>query len=153
MVYGGSQGGTEAIIAAALSKKVNAAAANNPVFADFRTIFASGRKEKELVFPMVQFEKYFKQTRMTDPQALKTLDYFDLSNFIDRLECPLLIGIGLKDPISPPSTVVNAFNHLKPHLKAESKIYYYPNLTHEVTSLHWQRNYNWIEDKLRDPHH
>jgi len=153
VVYGGSQGGTEAFIAAALSKKVNAAAANNPVFADYRTIFATGRKEKELVFPMVQFEKYFKQTRMTDAQAFKTLDYFDLGNFIDRLECPILIGIGLKDPISPPSTVVNAFNHLKPSLKAESRIYYYPNLTHEVTSLHWQRNYNWIEDKLREPHH
>jgi len=153
VVYGGSQGGTEAIIAAALSKKVNAAAANNPVFADYRTIFASGRKEKELVFPMVQFEKYFKQTRMADAQAFKTLDYFDLSNFIDKLECPILIGIGLKDPISPPSTVVNAFNHLKPSLKINSKIYYYPNLTHEVSNLHWLRNYNWIEDKLRDPHH
>ena len=153
VVYGGSQGGTEAFIAAALSKKVNAAAANNPVFADYRTIFASGRKEKELVFPMVQFEKYFKQTRMTDAQALKTLDYFDLGNFMDRLECPILIGIGLKDPISPPATVVNVFNHLKPSLKAESKIYYYPNLTHEVSDLHWARNYNWLEDKLRDPHH
>ena len=84
---------------------------------------------------MVQFEKYFKQTRMTDAQALKTLDYFDLGNFMDRLECPILIGIGLKDPISPPATVVNVFNHLKPSLKAESKIYYYPNSHYFVLTL------------------
>jgi cephalosporin-C deacetylase len=152
VVYGGSQGGTESFVAAALSKKVNTAAANNPVFADFRTIFISGRKEKELVFPMVQFDKYFKQTRMTDAQALKTLEYYDLANFMDRLDCPVLIGIGLKDPISPPSTIVGAFNHLKPNIKAQSKIFYYPDLTHEVTDLHWIRNFNWLDDKLRDPH-
>ena len=152
IVYGGSQGGTEAIIAAALSKRVNTAAANNPVFADFRTIFASGRKEKELVFPMVQFEKFFKQSRMTDAQALKTLDYYDLANFMDRLDCPILIGIGLKDPISPPQTIINAFNHLNPAVKKESKLYSYPNLTHEVSSLHWQRNFNWLDDQFRNPH-
>lgn len=152
VVYGGSQGGTEAFIAAALSKKVNTAAANNPVFADFRTIFYSGRKEKELVFPMVQFEKYFKHTKTADAQALKTLDYFDLTNFMDKIDCPILIGIGLKDPISPPITIYEAFNHLKPAIKQQSKIYCYPNLTHEVTDLHWLRNFNWLNDKLRDPH-
>ena len=153
VVYGGSQGGTEAFIAAALSKKVNTAAANNPVFADFKSIFVLGRKEKELVFPMVQFDRYFKQTRMTDAQALRTLEYYDLANFMDKIDCPVLIGIGLKDPISPPSTIVGAFNHLKPEIREQSKIYYYPDLTHEVTDLHWVRNFNWLDDKLRDPHH
>ena len=152
VVYGGSQGGTEAIITAALCKKVNSAAANNPVFADFRSIFESGMKEKELVFPMVQFDKFFKQTRTSQAQALKTLDYYDLSNFMERLECPILIGIGLKDPISPPQTVVEAFNHLKPAIKEQSKIYYYPNLTHEVSDLHWLRNFNWLDDKLKTAH-
>ena len=89
---------------------------------------------------------------MTDAQALKTLDYYDLANFMDRLDCPILIGIGLKDPISPPQTIINAFNHLNPAVKKESKLYSYPNLTHEVSSLHWQRNFNWLDDQFRNPH-
>lgn len=152
IVYGGSQGGTEALITAALTKRVNSAAANNPVFADYRNIFTSGRKEKELVFPMVQFERYFRLNRINDAQALKTLDYYDLVNFMDKIECPILIGIGLKDPISPPVTITEAFNHLRPAVKAKSKIYYYPNLTHEVSDLHWTRNFNWIDDKFLTPH-
>lgn len=152
VVYGGSQGGTEALITAALTKKVNGAAANNPIFADYRSIFISGRKEKELVFPMVQFERYFKYTRITDAQAFKTLDYYDLINFMDKIECPVLIGLGLKDPISPPPTIIAAFNYLRPAIKAKSKIFFYPNLTHEVADLHWTRNFNWIDDKFLTPH-
>jgi len=152
VVYGGSQGGTEAIITAALTRKVNSAAANNPVFADYRSIFISGRRERELVFPMVQFERYFKYSRLTDAQVFKTLDYYDLANFMDKINCPILIGLGLKDPISPPVTVTEAFNKLSPAIKAKSKIYYYPNLTHEVSDLHWTRNFNWIDDKFLTPH-
>jgi cephalosporin-C deacetylase-like acetyl esterase len=44
------------------------------------------------------------------------LSYFDTVSFADRIRCPTLVGLGLKDHVVPAKTVYAIANHLAgPH--------------------------------------
>ena len=43
----------------------------------------------------------------------KNLSYFDAINFSDKVNCPILTTVGLKDILSPPECIFALFNHLK----------------------------------------
>jgi cephalosporin-C deacetylase len=48
--------------------------------------------------------------------VMLVLRYFDAVNFADRVSCPTLVGVGLKDDVVPAKTVYAVANHLKvPH--------------------------------------
>jgi len=56
----------------------------------------------------------FIETHKTKKRAVKTnLTYFDAINFADRITCPVLATVGLKDRIAPPECVFSFFNHLQ----------------------------------------
>lgn len=54
--------------------------------------------------------------RNGDPEverrAMTTLAYHDVMNLAPEVRCPALVGIGLEDAITPPSTVFAAYHHL-----------------------------------------
>lgn len=124
-VYGKSQGGALAMITAALDKRIKLCMPNYPFLCNFQRAVQ--------MFDQGPYGEIFEYFRLFDCSNEKqqmvygTLSYFDVMNFSDMIECPVLMAGGLVDLICPPSTFFAAYNHLK--CKKTFKLY--PNFEHE----------------------
>jgi cephalosporin-C deacetylase-like acetyl esterase len=73
-------------------------------------------------------------------RTLKTLSYFDSMNLATRINCPVFMGVGLQDPVCPPSTNFAALNHTK----GNKKYQVYARAGHSLGPLHQKRVLDWI---------
>lgn len=104
VVSGGSQGGLQAIMTAAIHPKVTAVLANVPAGCD-------------LTGPMVDRacgwpNWYFATKGRDEARVRETGKYFDVMNFASRVKVPTLVSAGLLDTTCPPSGVIATFNQL-----------------------------------------
>lgn len=105
VVMGGSQGGLQSLVTAAIHPKINAALAEVPAGCDALGPDA-GRAPG---WPM-----WYYQTNNKDPKKVReTSRYFDVVNFASRIRCPVLIGAGLIDETCPPAGILAAANRIK----------------------------------------
>jgi len=106
LVTGGSQGGAASLAMAALHPEVSLCCADVPsnCWIEKRIYDATGgagrvtallRRHPDLI-----------------EQAHVTLSYFDNLNLAERIRCPTLISVGLKDTICPPETIYAACNRI-----------------------------------------
>lgn len=115
-VAGGSQGGGVAMLVSALSPTPSFTIANIPNMChmDYGILHSTGslREAAEYVgkFP-----------DRLEP-VLRTLSYFDNMNSAHKIRGPILVSVGLKDPICPPETVFAAYNKIQ----SDKKICIYP---------------------------
>ncbi len=149
-VYGGSQGGTLALVTAAiLKKKINTVSADSPVYCDFYNtldIIATEKNPCYILRDLNNLPEY--HPAFARENILQTLSYFEVQNFIPAIECSVLIGTGLMDMIAPPTTVIAAFNKMKQSVIAKSELYTYPTYTHEVPTKHYFIRGNWFDEEL-----
>ena len=104
-VTGGSQGGLQAILTAALHPRVTAVLADVPAGCD-QTGPDVGRAPG---WPM-----WVWSAEGRDAAKVKEASrYYDIVNFAPRVSCPVLVGIGLVDTVCPPAGVYAACNQLK----------------------------------------
>jgi cephalosporin-C deacetylase len=153
-VFGKSQGGGLAIIAAGLANgfgkdlgmkaQVKAVSAAIPFLADFR-----GGFEQHSDGPLAELSWYF---RLFDPEhkreeeVFKVLDYFDAihfaSLFSDQVSC--LVSIGLKDMSCPPPTIYALYNALS----GKKKLLVYPEYGHESPDEFVDRQIEFLAGEL-----
>jgi cephalosporin-C deacetylase len=100
VVSGGSQGGQQAIVTAALHPKVTALMANVPAGCDV----TAPRAGRAFGFP------YWWPTSSKNERTLDQTRYFDVMNFAARVKVPALVGIGLIDETCPPAGVYATTN-------------------------------------------
>ncbi|RYZ99483.1 MAG: hypothetical protein EOP47_16640 [Sphingobacteriaceae bacterium] len=136
-VTGGSAGGFLALALVSLDNRVTLCSADNPVFSDWRSLV--GKKE----WPMSDIEAHAKKDSSL-PQVLNTLDYFDLKNFVSNIKCPVLMGIGLLDPLAPPYNSYIMYNNIP----GDKIMHVYPDLTHEIPAEHAHFASYWMMDHL-----
>ena len=98
MVQGGSQGGMQGLALAGLHPQVTGVTVSVPAGCD-QTGASAGRA---IGFPWWT----------GSAQKLETSTYFDPVNFARRIHCPVLVGMGLLDTISPPAGVFAMFNQI-----------------------------------------
>ncbi|MCA1948474.1 MAG: acetylxylan esterase [Armatimonadetes bacterium] len=104
VVTGGSQGGMQTIVTAALHPKVTAGIADVPAGCDLNGPVA-GRAPG---WPM-----WYWQTQGKDPERVRrAAGYYDVVNFAPRVRCPILVGLGLIDTTCPPPGVFAMVNSL-----------------------------------------
>ncbi|QHI70318.1 acetylxylan esterase [Tichowtungia aerotolerans] len=96
---GGSQGGWQAIAAAALNPKVTVLTAN---------VSAGCDQTGPLIGRQAGWPKAFWQKE----DSIRTSKYFDAVFFARRVKCPALIGVGAIDPVCPPEGVCAMYNQL-----------------------------------------
>jgi cephalosporin-C deacetylase len=124
-VPGASQGGGLALAAAALSPIPVAAAAAHPYLCHFRRAVKMAPAG-----PYLEIPEFLR--RNGDPAAedalWRTLALCDVMNLAPRVGASALLGIGLVDAVTPPSTVFAAFNHLG----GEKAIRTYRHFGHET---------------------
>jgi cephalosporin-C deacetylase-like acetyl esterase len=102
VVMGGSQGGQQALVTAAIHPKVTAAMANVPAGCDMLGP-AIGRQGG---WPM-----WYWKVKEKDPANVREASrYFDVVNFAPRITAPVLVGVGLVDETCPPAGILAATN-------------------------------------------
>lgn len=150
---GGSQGATLALITAALSNKACFCIADNPAFCDFTTNYEIVAPRPEPTIPIKYMLEYFKnRPSISKAGMLNNLRYFEVQNFAPKVDCPVLLGAGLKDLMAPPTCTFGAFNKLRYPVKNKSEVYVFPSLGHEVTPLHNTYKSVWIYEHTVKKH-
>ena len=150
-VFGGSQGGSFALITAALlNKKIRTCVADNPTFCDYHINLLMEPQIREASFVLEYLGKYLRTNAsfFTKDEMLQTLSYFEIQNFMPKVKCPVLFGIGLLDPLAPAVTTIAAYNKMNKEVIKASEIYIFPELAHEVPERHNTFKSTWFFEKL-----
>ncbi len=129
---GESQGGALTLVAASLDHRLKAIAPSAPFLNDYRDYFALAGWPGEPIIAAA------KAKGMSEDEMYRVLSYFDVKNFTDKIKCPVLMAIGLQDPVCPPHTNFAGYNHIK----TEKSWICYPFAGHNV----WQQP-GWPEAK------
>lgn len=119
---GESQGGALTLVAASLDPRVKAIAPSAPFLNDYKDYFVLAG------WPGDPIDAAAESKGISQEEMYRTLSYFDVKNFTDRIECPVLMAIGLQDPVCPPHTNFAGYNHIK----GEKSWVCYPLAGHNV---------------------
>jgi cephalosporin-C deacetylase len=86
--------------------------------------------------PYTELVTYLGIHRELEPTVWRTLGYFDNAVLASRIKARAVIGVGLRDTITPPSTVFAAYNAIE----AEKEIAVFPYSGHALPTTHveWQ---------------
>lgn len=103
---GESQGGAFTLVAASLDHRLKAIAPSAPFLNDFRDYFQLAG------WPGDPILKAAAEKGIPEEELYRTLSYFDVKNFTDRIQCPVIMAIGLQDPVCPPHTNFAGYNHI-----------------------------------------
>ena len=134
---GGSQGGGLSLAVAALDERICVCAPDIPFLCDWVKYF------KTTDWPEMNAWIDAKSKRSWD-STLRTMSYFDALNFADRINCPVLISLGLQDDVCPPATIFSVYNRID----APKEYRVYPAAGHWVESAHNRLRRKWLMGHL-----
>lgn len=104
VVMGDSQGGQQALMTAGLHPGITACLALVPAGFDMLGP-ESGRKGG--------WPQWYDKAEGKNPSKVHEASrYFDVANFIPRIKCPVLVGVGLLDETCPPGGILAGLNQL-----------------------------------------
>jgi cephalosporin-C deacetylase len=135
-VMGTSQGGALALIAAALSGQVKAAACDLPWLTDYEYVLTHdvGGLYGEL-------KEYLQRFPEKKAGAVRTLGYFDTLSFADQVRSPVFMSLGDSDPIAPAASARRLFQRI-PGVKTLLEI---PGMGHERSTLFRYLAQKWFD--------
>jgi cephalosporin-C deacetylase-like acetyl esterase len=137
---GASMGGYFSLTLASLDKRVTIASANNPVFADYRSLASISHS-----FPITEIKEYVKKNSLSMAPILDNLDYYDLNNFADNIKVKTVTGIGMLDNIAPPGNELAMFNNIP----GNKKLFVFPNLAHDIGPEVGNYLGKWVYENLQ----
>lgn len=130
---GESQGGAFTWIAASLDPRIAAAAPAVPFLGDFP------HYAQIVNWPMGEILDAARNQGISEEDLYKTLSYFDVKNFTDKIKCPLYMSFGLQDPTCPPHTEFAAYNQVR----SEKAYFCVPLCGHAM----WQQE-SWTKERM-----
>jgi cephalosporin-C deacetylase len=96
---GGSQGGGLTITTSAMRKEIRAASVSAPYLCGYMDSI-----QLTHTYPYQEINDYLRRYPERKEDVTKTLAYFDSISFADRIECPIIVNVGLQDNVCPPET-------------------------------------------------
>jgi cephalosporin-C deacetylase len=130
-VAGTSQGGALALAAAALvPDRVRLCHADIPFLCDIER-----GMDVALDPPYTELVTFLSVHPELEEPARHTLRYVDNALLASRIRAKTLVSVGLRDPITPPSTIFAAYNAIE----APKEIAIFPYGGHELPTAHAQR--------------
>lgn len=140
IVEGPSQGGGLAMILAALDDRVRLCAPDVPFLSDFESYFAKD------TWISKQVKNYIsKHPELTYWRAQYNLSYFDAKNFVEDIDCPVLMSVGLEDLTCPPETALASFAQIQ---SPKTLVTYLKTRHTGGGKLQRQRKFEWIRKEL-----
>lgn len=126
-VSGGSQGGALSIAAAALVPEVACATFHFPFLCDYLRIWELDLAEDGAYQEIGDLIKKQDPTGSRLDLLFHNLGYIDVAHLAPRIRARCLMGTGLRDRITPPSTQFAAYNRIT----APKQVQLYPHHQHE----------------------
>ncbi len=124
-VQGSSQGGALTLLVASLrAAKVAAASAGAPYLCSMLDAASLTR-----TYPYEEINDYLRLYPERMEQVKATLDYYDIHNFADKIRCPIVVNIGLRDDVCPPETGYAVFNAIG---AKDKRLYTYEDCAHDA---------------------
>lgn len=124
---GASQGGGLALACAALTPKLNRAAALMPFLCDYRRNWEVGNTDGAF-YELLYYFKFIDPRHKNEDAFYERLGYIDNVNLSPRIRAKLLLITGLMDRECPPSTQFAAYNGVS----APKRYELWPDYGHEV---------------------
>ncbi len=124
---GGSQGGGLTLACAALEPRIAKAAPEYPFLCDYRRVWEMDQA-KEAYKELADFFRRHDPRHRREEEIFTRLGYIDCQHLAPRIKARVLMGIGLMDPICPPSTQFAAYNKVI----APKQHAVYPDFGHEI---------------------
>ena len=123
-ITGSSQGGGLTLCTAGMRPEIRVAAAGAPYLTGFMD-----STELTHTYPYQEINDYLRLHPDSRTQVEETLNYFDCINFADRIECPIIVNIGLQDNVCPPETGYAMFRQIASENK---RLYAYDRQGHSA---------------------
>ena len=123
-VTGSSQGGGLTITTSAMRREIKAAAAGAPYLCGFMDAI-----ELTHTYPYNEINDYLRLHPESREQVERTLSYFDVINFADRITCPIILHLGLQDNVCPPETGFHLFRAIG---SQDKQLYTYDGHGHDA---------------------
>ena len=142
-MVGSSQSGGLTIVTAALRSEIKAASAGAPF------LCAIGQAiQRADTYPYQEINDYLAAYPGSRDAVMETLAYFDGVNFADKITCPLIMNIGLRDNICPPDTGRAVFDAVG---SSDKTLYPYADQGHDAGAhLHGSVMTNFFARHLQD---
>jgi cephalosporin-C deacetylase-like acetyl esterase len=138
-VSGGSLGGFFAAAVAGLDNRVQLISSQNPILSDIRNL------ADQEDWPMYDLHKYAGEKGVKFDKVLDNLDYFDIKNFAQNIQTPILLGIGLLDHLAPPNNEYAFYNLIPGKYR---RIMVFKDLGHEVATTYVLKDGHMMRDKF-----
>ncbi len=127
--HGRSFGGSLALMAQATAHDADYLAVSVPTFG-----WAEGRRRLVKAGSGLEVNHYLARHPSAEAAVMATLSYFDPINFAERVGCPSIVGVGLRDDVVPAPTVYAVINHMTPR----PEVFELPvSHTREPEERHW----------------
>ena len=123
-MVGSSQSGGLTVVTAALRPEIKAASAGAPFLCAIDDAI-----HLTDTYPYQEINDYMNAHPDSRDAVMETLSYFDGVNFADKVACPLIMNIGLRDNICPPDTGRAVFEAIG---SADKTLYPYVDQGHEA---------------------
>jgi cephalosporin-C deacetylase len=125
-VTGWSQGGGLTFACAALEPRVKQLAPVYPFLSDYQRVWEMDQAERAYEELRIYFRKFDPQHER-EAEAFNRLGYIDIQHLASRIQGEVLMGVGLMDPVCPPSTQFAAYNKIT----APKRLEIFPDFAHE----------------------
>ena len=123
-IQGSSQGGALTLVTSALRPKIKAASAGAPYLTGVVDAIDLTR-----TYPYEEINDYLRLHPQNRDAMIKTWNYYDCINFAERIQCPIIVYIGLQDDVCPPETAYPLMEKIK---SPEKKLYAYDGHGHDA---------------------
>jgi len=138
VVAGDSQGGGAALVMASLDPEVRLCVANVPSFCWWE------KRVQTRTACATAIADYICRNQDQMETVFRTLSYFDVVNFADRITCPVVCSCGLEDASTPPECVYAAYNNIR----SEKQMINCPFTGHAVPAWVQEKELAWLLRKL-----
>lgn len=123
---GGSQGGALTLACAALEPRIKKAAPIYPFLCDYKRVWEIDL-DLDAYAELRDYFRWFDPRHEREDEVFEKLGYVDVQHLCPRIRGEVLMAVGLRDEICPPSTQFAAYNKIR----AEKSLVLYPDYGHE----------------------
>lgn len=142
-IQGGSQGGALTLLTAAMRPEIAAASAQAPYLAGMIDAI-----ELTHSYPYEEINEYLHLHPESRDKVVETLAYFDCHNFVERIQCPIIVNIGLNDDVCPPETGYAVYEKIG---TTNKKLYPYAGHAHDSNGYEHGAIINRFMDGILKP--
>jgi len=138
-MWGRSQGGGLTLVTASLDGRLKAAIAEEPFLCNYPIAIESVKTH-----PYAELSDYLNAHPSHQAAALATLAWFDPMSLVERITCPVLVNVGMKDETCPFRTIMPVFEKIK----CQKALMIYPDLGHSPCTDFNNHAKNWLDRYL-----